>query len=131
MANSKLRDVVNKCLNDLDLDIQEFMLEDDGAIKPATTIYGIQYFERGAFLLNMDSPKSANRLKTYAIKPGSTLITTTFNKSASFKPKGYNLIFKFVPCTGDFDPSDKAHLASIETNNNIKPGSILSVSWIK
>jgi len=130
-ANSKLRDVVKKHLNNLDLDTQEFTLEDDGAVKPVTTICGIQYFECGAFLLDMDSSESANCLKTYTTKPGSTLITTTFSKSALFKPKGYNLIFKFVPCTGDFDPSDKAHLASIETNNNIKPGSILSASWIK
>ena len=130
-ANSKLCNVVNKHLNNLDLDTQEFMLEDDRAVKPATTIRGIQYFKCGAFLLDMDSSESANCLKTYATKPGSTLITTTFGKSALFKPKGYNLIFKFVPCTGNFDPSDKAHLSSIEMNNNIELGSILLASWIK
>ncbi|KAF8799542.1 hypothetical protein BYT27DRAFT_7018197, partial [Phlegmacium glaucopus] len=50
---------------------------------------------------------------------------------ATIKTKNYNLIFKFVPCTGDFDPSNPDCLTNIETNNGLPPGSITSASWLK
>ncbi|KAF8797526.1 hypothetical protein BYT27DRAFT_7020897, partial [Phlegmacium glaucopus] len=50
---------------------------------------------------------------------------------AVIKAKSYNLIFKFVPCTGDFDPSNANCLTDIETSNNLPTGSIVSASWIK
>ncbi|KAF8803033.1 hypothetical protein BYT27DRAFT_7018997, partial [Phlegmacium glaucopus] len=59
------------------------------------------------------------------------LLSSSLGPSASIKPKSYNLIFKFVPCTGDFDPENANLLTDIESNNNLPPSSILSASWIK
>ncbi|KAF8800497.1 hypothetical protein BYT27DRAFT_7019673, partial [Phlegmacium glaucopus] len=50
---------------------------------------------------------------------------------AIVKPKCYNLIVKFVPCTGTFDPNDADCVASMTANNNLPPGSIVSASWLK
>ncbi|KAF8811844.1 hypothetical protein BYT27DRAFT_7032797, partial [Phlegmacium glaucopus] len=50
---------------------------------------------------------------------------------AAIKAKGYNLIFKFVPCTGNFDPSNAVCIADLETSNNLQPGSISSATWLK
>ncbi|KAF8808116.1 hypothetical protein BYT27DRAFT_7030340, partial [Phlegmacium glaucopus] len=50
---------------------------------------------------------------------------------ATIKAKGYNLIFKFVPCTGNFDPSDANCISDLESSNNLQPGSISSATWLK
>ncbi|KAF8801544.1 hypothetical protein BYT27DRAFT_7013154, partial [Phlegmacium glaucopus] len=50
---------------------------------------------------------------------------------AAIKTKSFNLIFKFVPCTGDFDPTNPDCIADIETNNGLPSGSITTTSWLK
>ncbi|KAF8799139.1 hypothetical protein BYT27DRAFT_7030035, partial [Phlegmacium glaucopus] len=50
---------------------------------------------------------------------------------AVIKSKSFNLIFKFVPCTGDFNPSNPECLSDIEANNGLPPGSITAASWLK
>ncbi|KAF8804971.1 hypothetical protein BYT27DRAFT_7012082, partial [Phlegmacium glaucopus] len=50
---------------------------------------------------------------------------------AAVKTKSYNLILKFVPCTGAFDPGNTDCIADLTANNNLPPGSITSASWLK
>ncbi|KAF8798453.1 hypothetical protein BYT27DRAFT_7123052, partial [Phlegmacium glaucopus] len=50
---------------------------------------------------------------------------------ATIKAKGYNLIFKFVPCTGNLDPSNAECIVDLKTSNNLQPGSISSATWLK
>ena len=53
------------------------------------------------------------------------------SKSNSQRSRSYVLIFKFVPCTGGFDPFDDANLREIEADNGAPPNSITSASWCK
>ncbi|KAG5350120.1 hypothetical protein C0989_012577 [Termitomyces sp. Mn162] len=59
------------------------------------------------------------------------IVTATFSRTASVKPKTYNIIAHFVPYHGHFDPQDQMHLCTIEDENNFKPNSITSASWLK
>ena len=86
---SLLRTKLNKALENLD-DL-EFAFEDD-SVKRSTIVSGIQHLERGAFLLDMDSPDSALWFKKYALEHGSMLIPYNFGTSAFFKPKEYPVI---------------------------------------
>ena len=38
---------------------------------------------------------------------------------------------KFVPCTGEFTPSDRSHLREIEEDLGLPEGSIMTATWIK
>ena len=127
---SKLRVDINKRLQQLD-EVETAWEDEDTINRTKTLVCGIRPLDQGAFLLDLDSPESADRFKTYVTNPGSSLLPTFFGNAATLKPKGHNIIFKFVPCTGGFDPSNKAHLSEIENNNNLKPGSISSAAWLK
>ena len=129
-AISKLRDDLNKELHSLDE--LEFAFHDDVNIRNTkTSIRGIKPLERGAYLLDLDSAESVARFKAYAAEPTSSLISSHFGESASIRLKGHNLVFKFVPCTGDFDPSNPNHLSELEYDNNLSPNSITSATWLK
>ena len=54
-----------------------------------------------------------------------------FSPKARFRPRTYAVILRFVPCTGQFDPSAEAHLREIEAENDIPPNSIASASRCK
>jgi len=82
----------------------------------------------------MDSPESAIQFKKYALESGSTFVSLTFGDSAFFKPKEYPIIFKFVPCKDDFDPSNTDHLTralsttagdTLEAHTNLLPVDLL------
>ncbi|KAF8815312.1 hypothetical protein BYT27DRAFT_7080241, partial [Phlegmacium glaucopus] len=98
--------------------------------KTKTSIRGIQAIGQGAFLLDLDSPESANRLRTYSAEHPDFL-PSHLGSSAAIKTKGYNVIFKFVPCTGNFDPKDANCISDLESSNNLLPGSISSATWLK
>ena len=50
---------------------------------------------------------------------------------ARIHPRAYMVIFCFVPCNGEFDPSDSAHLHNIERDNDLLANSINAASWCK
>ncbi len=52
-------------------------------------------------------------------------------ESASIKPPSYNLICKFVPCTGDFDPDSISCRNELASRHSLPPNSITSAAWIK
>ena len=43
----------------------------------------------------------------------------------------YCIVFKFVPCDGSFLPENKDCLRMLESEHNLKEGSIVGASWIK
>jgi hypothetical protein len=43
----------------------------------------------------------------------------------------FSIIFRFVPCKGQFDPSNNDHLQNIEHENDLPDNSIISASWCK
>ena len=127
---SKLRIDINKHLQQLD-EVETAWEDEDTINRTKTLVCGIRPLDWGAFLLDLDSPESADHFKTYVTNPGSSLLPTFFGNATTLKPKGHNIIFKFVPCTGGFDSSNKTHLSEIENDNNLKPGSISSAAWLK
>ena len=64
-------------------------------------------------------------------KKYSTSILCNICPTASICPCNYVLVFKFVPCTGGFDPHDDGNLRDIESDNSAPPNSIISASWCK
>jgi hypothetical protein len=77
----------------------------------------------------MNSPAAATRFRTYCTQ--FDLLTSSLGVSARVKNKAYNLVFRFVPCQSSFDPSDPDNISTIESENGLEPGSILSASWLK
>ena len=130
-ALQKIKVAFNKAILDIE-DIENFTWDADGdgpAVKTKTVIRGIQALDKG-YLIDMDTPESANRLKAY-IGDYDDLLPVHLGNTATLKRKIYNLIFKFVPCQGEFDPSDINSLLDIEQANDLTPGSIVSATWIK
>lgn len=124
-ALTKIRDDINTHLKDLD----EFELDPDSSDPLKTVVKGIQALNRGGFLFELDSPKSAERFKDRC--SSTDLVTKHFGTSAKVKAKHFNLIIRFVPCDGTFDPADPTHLTEFEKENSLKPGDVASATWIK
>ena len=75
--------------------------------------------------------KLALRFKKYALETSFTLIPLNFGNTSSFKPKKYPIIFKFVPCKDDFNPSNPDHLSLVKKQNGLEQGTISRAHWIK
>ena len=54
-----------------------------------------------------------------------------FSPKAHIRPRTYAIVLHFVPCSGLFDPSLKAHLREVEVKNNLPANSIISASRCK
>ncbi|KAF8055947.1 hypothetical protein FPV67DRAFT_1536105 [Lyophyllum atratum] len=121
-----IREAMNKLLADLDE-------AEPGEARPAekTRIRGITALERGAFLFELVSADAARRFREYAKDQYTGLLTGHLGETATVKAKAHNLIVRFVPCGGMFDPSDAEHLAGLEEDNGLHPGAITSASWLK
>jgi hypothetical protein len=121
----KLHDDLNIKLSALD----EGNFDIANSPKDRTKIRGIQILERGAYLFELNSPASATCFHSYCSE--FNLLLSSLSRSAYAKNKGFNLVFRFVPCQSSFDPSDLDHISAIETENSLEEGSITSTSWIK
>ena len=62
----------------------------------------------------MDTEASVELFKKHA-----TSILSNICPMTSIRLCSYVLIFKFVPCSGGFDPSNDANLCEIETDNHM------------
>ena len=60
-----------------------------------------------------------------------TFLLSEIGPKAHICPHTFNVIFRFVPCQGQFDPSNSAHLRNIERENDLVDSSIASASWSK
>jgi hypothetical protein len=113
----KLRDDLNiklSALND-----GNFNLADSP--KDRTKIRDIQTLECGAYLFELNSPAAATRFRSYCSE--FNLLLTSLGRSAHAKNKGYNLVFRFVPCKSSFDPScyRQTTLPMISSHSNSSP----------
>jgi hypothetical protein len=130
----EIRDKLNQHLHDLDEDQPPPFPSAEEPIephnKPKTIVSGIQIRRNGDYLLDFNTPESAERFLSYA-RDHIFLLIAHFGTSASIKTKKYPLIMKFVPCNGDFDPQNPRCLSEFETTSNLSKGSITSANWIK
>lgn len=117
----KFRDEINGWLEDFDA-----TNVDTPGMK--TLVRGITIQERGGILLELDSEPSALRFRSYA---QATDLLTRFGPGANISEKPVQVILRFVPCNGGFDPSDCDHLHNIESDLGLNKGSITAANWIK
>ncbi|KAF5376429.1 hypothetical protein D9615_008638 [Tricholomella constricta] len=135
-GNYLLREAMNKDLAGIDTSLAaNGYITDEGDSTPEpgtkTLIRGISSLDRGAYLFEMDSAESAHRFRQYANDAHLGLLKPHLGSSAKVKAKAHNLIFRFVPCGGIFDPSLEEHRDSIEFDNDLSPKSIVSATWLK
>ena len=98
--------------------------------RPKTIVRGIQICNNSAYLLDFDTPDSAERFLSYS-RDHIFLLAAHFGTTAAIKTKRYPLIMKFVLCTGNFDPKKAKCIVEIEDTCSLSRGSIISAKWIK
>lgn len=114
--------------------LNAYMKELDTATDQITDTTGfairaLQFSDRNAILLEFESVESAKKFRTYCVEH--FLLTARICPSAKLQPRTYRVVMKFVPCDGNFDPSDRDHLRHIEEDLNLASNSIITASWIK
>jgi hypothetical protein len=80
-------------------------------------------------LLEFESTASKDNFTSICTKNPTLL--AKINPNAHIRPRAYTVIFRFVPCLGQFDPSIDEHLRIIERENDLTEGSISAASWCK
>ena len=96
---------------------------------PSRAICSVAIFDRPSILLEFDSPESKTFFTDLCNDNPQLLLE--ISPKAQIRPRAYTVIFCFVPCNGDFDPSDIAHLRNIERDNDLPNRSIIAASWCK
>lgn len=124
-----LRDEINKRLSSADETENAFIAPNEP--KRNTRVRGIAPLKGNSFILELNSPHAASHFKDYCATSPNTILSPTLGNSSIIKHRRYNLIVKFVPCNGIFDPTDPSHISFFESDNNLNPDSILSAGWIK
>jgi hypothetical protein len=99
---------------------------DDPEFNNPCAIRGTKILSNFDVLLEFDSDACANLFKKHADS-----ILPRLCPSARIRPRSYPLIFRFVPCRGDFDPDLNEHIRNIELDNGADPKAITSASWCK
>jgi hypothetical protein len=96
---------------------------------PSKAVRGVTIFDRPAILVEFDSQESKSRfIKLCDDTPG---LLARLSPNARIRPRTYPVIFRFVPCSGLFDPSNAQHLRDLEIENDLSPNSISSAEWCK
>lgn len=88
----------------------------------------LQFTKCSAMLLKFDLKPHADCFQTYCKDKG---LLTCICSTVKIQAHTYCIIFKFVPCNSSFSPENKDHLRTMESEHNLKEGSIVVVSWIK
>jgi hypothetical protein len=96
---------------------------------PSRAIRSVAIFDRPALLLEFESAASKNSFVELCDK--NAYLLSEIGPKARIRPRTFSIIFRFVPCKGQFDPSNSDHLRSIERENDLAEGSIASASWCK
>jgi hypothetical protein len=109
--------------------IDEDNKANDNFTAPSKAVRGVTIFDRPAMLIEFDSPSSKNRFaKLCEVAPD---LLAKLSPNAQIRIRTYPVIFKFVPCSGAFDPSNPQHLRELEQENDLKPNAIVAASWCK
>lgn len=93
-----------------------------------TIVRGVQTQERGGLLLELDSKASATRFCKYSEE---TDLLSRFGIETNITAKLVQVVFRFVPCNGDFKPENREHLNAIEDDLGLPNRSIMAAKWIK
>jgi hypothetical protein len=115
----KLRDNLSRWLN------KDVWFENPDYNNPRA-IRGVKILKNFDVLIETDTEANAELFKKH-----STSILSNLCPTAGIRQCKYTLIFKFVPCSGGFDPYDDVNLREIESDNDAPPNSIVSASWAK
>ncbi|KAG6874701.1 hypothetical protein C0992_006930 [Termitomyces sp. T32_za158] len=106
MGTSKLHDDLNKLLAQLDKKVANIGETKDGKLigtAPRTQAIGLKTISGSAYLAEFESADSASRFCCYMVEEWH-LFDTIFGECMEVIDKAYNLIMRFVPCTGDKPP---------------------------
>jgi hypothetical protein len=96
---------------------------------PSRAIRSVSIFDKPAMLLEFESSESKDGFVKLCDK--NPFLLQEISPKARIRPRTFPVIFRFVPCQGQFDPSNDAHLRIIEQENDLADGSIVSASWCK
>ena len=96
---------------------------------PSRAVRSVSIFDRPAILLEFESAASKDSFVNLCDKNPSLL--QEIGPKARIRPRTFSTIFRFVPCRGQFDPSNGTHLRNIERENDLEEGSIVSAAWCK
>jgi hypothetical protein len=96
---------------------------------PSRAVRNVSIFDRPAMLLEFDSAES--KIKFANMIDKNDFLLNEISPKARVCPWTYAVIFRFVPCTGSFDPSLGEHLRNIERENDLPVNSIAAASWCK
>jgi hypothetical protein len=96
---------------------------------PSQAVHSISIFNHPAILLEFDSPES--KVLCTDLCNGNPQLLYEISPKAWICPSAYMVIFHFVPCNGEFNPSDSAHLHNIECDNDLPANLINAVLWCK
>ena len=91
--------------------------------KRPTAIRALQLLERNAILLEFDTQTGAAEFQTLC--DTQDILSTYICPSARLQTRAYRIILRFVPCDGDFDPTNRSCISQIETNLNLAENSII------
>ncbi|KZP05443.1 hypothetical protein FIBSPDRAFT_967267 [Athelia psychrophila] len=95
-------------------------------VKPSTIIKAATTQPRGSLLLESDTVDSATRFRSYI---ATRQDLKEISPDATISEQPHKLVLRFIPCNGNFDPTNSNHLCEFENYNNLEAHSIASMAW--
>ncbi|KNZ78645.1 hypothetical protein J132_11086 [Termitomyces sp. J132] len=132
-GTSKLQDALNKMLKTLNNKQTSLNQGKDREIKVTTLkthAIGLKIINSSVYLTEFDTTDSADRFQHYATEYWE-VINDIFSNSLDVIDKRFNLIVRFIPCEGPFDPDNFNNLHTIELKKSLPSMSITLALWLK
>ena len=117
-----LRGKINEWIRSLDQEANQVMSTSGQLIK------ALQFTERSAMLLEFNLKSHTDPFQKYCKDKGLLMCICS---TAKIQARTYHVVFKFIPCDSSFSPENRDHLRTLESEHNLKEGSIAVASWIK
>ncbi|KAG6876082.1 hypothetical protein C0993_005643 [Termitomyces sp. T159_Od127] len=130
--SSKLRDNLNKLLDQLNLKATS-LCQEDGELDfamPTTCAIGLRNLNGSAYVTEFDTTDSACRFRSYT-KADWFQFEDLLGESMETVDKAYSVIARFVPCVGSFALDNVSCLHTFELKNGLHSNSIFSALWLK
>ena len=96
---------------------------------PSCAVCSASIFNRPALLLEFES--AASKDSFIKLCDNNSFLLKEISLKACICSCTFSIIFYFVPCQGQFDPTNSTHLHNIEQENDLAASSIVSTSWCK